>query len=57
MKNLPQILDHVASAATLPAWAYRDPELFERVRERVFEPSWQLVADTDRSGFPARSTR
>ena len=44
----------ISAASTLPAWVYSDPELFARVRERVFVPSWQLVADTDRVKVPGQ---
>lgn len=37
----------IAEAATLPAWAYRDPEVFRASIERVFAPSWQFVADDE----------
>jgi phenylpropionate dioxygenase-like ring-hydroxylating dioxygenase large terminal subunit len=32
-----------AEAASLPAWIYRDQRFFEREREQIFRPSWQLV--------------
>ncbi|TVP54529.1 MAG: aromatic ring-hydroxylating dioxygenase subunit alpha [Gemmatimonadales bacterium] len=32
---------------TLPGWAYGDPALHERQKERVFARSWQLVAPAD----------
>ena len=35
--------DDIRRARTLPAGFYRDPAVFERVRERVFARSWQLV--------------
>jgi phenylpropionate dioxygenase-like ring-hydroxylating dioxygenase large terminal subunit len=30
-------------AHSLPAWIYSDPEFFEREKQLVFRPSWQLV--------------
>jgi choline monooxygenase len=44
----------IGRASTLPAWAYADPEVLAACRERVFAPSWQLVADTDRVKVPGR---
>src|SRR5260221_2594217 len=35
----------VAKAATPPGRFYSDPLLFERVKARVFAPSWQLACD------------
>ena len=40
----------IRRAHTLPAAFYRDPALFERVRERVFARSWQLVDGAERAG-------
>jgi len=34
-------------AETLPAAFYRDPEIYESARERVFARSWQLLGDVD----------
>ncbi|MGE5234036.1 MAG: aromatic ring-hydroxylating oxygenase subunit alpha [Acidobacteriota bacterium] len=44
----------IARAATLPGWFYRDPEVLAACRERVFAPSWQLVADLDRVKVPGQ---
>lgn len=44
----------IRRASTLPSWVYSDPAVFERARERVFAPSWQLVADVDRVKVPGR---
>jgi len=44
----------IRTASTPPAWVYRDAEVFEAARERVFLPSWQLVADTDRVKVPGQ---
>ena len=38
----------IRTAATLPGWAYADPEVLARARERVFRPSWQFVGDVAR---------
>lgn len=35
----------VTRAATPPGSFYADPAVFDRAKERVFAPSWQLVAD------------
>ena len=35
----------VARAHTLPARIYRDPVLFERMRERVFARAWHLLPE------------
>jgi choline monooxygenase len=45
----------IARASTLPAAVYRDPEWHQRVRERVFAGSWQLVADADRVRTPGHA--
>ena len=37
----------IERASTPPGRLYTDPEVFERMRERVFAPSWQLVADRE----------
>jgi choline monooxygenase len=42
----------IRRARTLPAAFYRDPALFERIRERVFARSWQLVDGAERAGSP-----
>ena len=47
-----QIDDDIRRAETLPGWVYSDLETFARARERVFLPSWQLAADTDRVKVP-----
>jgi len=44
----------IARASTLPSWAYADPAVLSASRERVFAPSWQLVADTDRVKVPGQ---
>ena len=44
--------DDIRRARTLPAAFYRDPAVFERVRERVFARSWQLVDGAERAAGP-----
>ena len=44
----------IRRAATIPAVAYSDAALFERIRDRVFTRSWQLAADLDRVRTPRR---
>jgi choline monooxygenase len=46
--------EDIRVASTLPAWVYSDPEIFAACRERVFVPSWQLAADTDRVKVPGQ---
>jgi phenylpropionate dioxygenase-like ring-hydroxylating dioxygenase large terminal subunit len=48
----PLIDEDIRRARTLPAAFYRDPVLFERVRERVFARSWQLVDGAERASAP-----
>src|SRR5436305_4492559 len=42
----------IETARTLPASFYRDPAVFERIRERVFARSWQLVLDAGAAAQP-----
>jgi len=44
--------DDIRIARTLPASFYRDGSVFERVRDRVFGRSWQLVLDAERAAQP-----
>ncbi|HEX7077257.1 MAG TPA: aromatic ring-hydroxylating dioxygenase subunit alpha [Candidatus Eisenbacteria bacterium] len=44
----------IRRASTAPSWLYSDPQVFQRVRERVFAPSWQLVLDLDRIRVPGQ---
>jgi choline monooxygenase len=44
--------EDIRRAHTLPARVYRDPEMYEAQRERVFARSWQWVADADRVKAP-----
>jgi choline monooxygenase len=47
---MPDVIDaDIARARTLPAAFYRDAVLFERVRERVFARSWQMVDGAERA--------
>lgn len=48
------IADDIRAASTLPAWVYSDPAVFGASRERVFVPSWQLAADSDRVKVPGQ---
>ncbi|TVS00837.1 MAG: aromatic ring-hydroxylating dioxygenase subunit alpha [Phycisphaerales bacterium] len=47
-----QIDADIRRAHTLPSWVYTDPEVFERSRESVFAPSWQLVAGLESVSLP-----
>jgi len=42
----------IRSARTLPASFYRDAAVFERIRERIFARSWQLVLDAAEAAQP-----
>ena len=44
--------DDIRDARTLPAAFYRDAGIFERIRERVFARSWQLVDGAERVSSP-----
>jgi phenylpropionate dioxygenase-like ring-hydroxylating dioxygenase large terminal subunit len=44
----------IRKASTLPAWAYSDPSVFERAKERLFARTWQLVADSDAVNVPGQ---
>jgi choline monooxygenase len=48
--------EDIARARTLPASFYRDPAVFERVRERVFARSWQQVGLASATGEPGAVT-
>jgi len=37
----------IEEASTLPSWFYRDPAIFDLVRERIFARSWQFIGDAD----------
>jgi choline monooxygenase len=50
---MPAVIDDdIRKARTLPAAFYRDQALFDRVRERVFARSWQLVDGAERASAP-----
>jgi len=38
-------IDDIRRARTIPAAAYTDAALFERIRDRVFARCWQIAAD------------
>ncbi len=42
-----RVHEDIRRAETLPSAVYTDPDLFERVRARIFARSWQLAADVD----------
>jgi choline monooxygenase len=44
--------EEIRLARTLPASFYRDPAVFERVREKVFARSWQLVDGAEQVASP-----
>lgn len=46
--------EDIRRAETLPAEVYRDPRIFDLMRERVFARSWQWVADTDSVRIPGQ---
>lgn len=44
----------IERARTPPPALYRDPAYFERARDRIFVPSWQLVGDAARLRAPGQ---
>jgi len=44
--------EDIRRARTLPASFYRDPAVFERIREKVFAGSWQLVDGAEQVAGP-----
>ena len=44
----------IRRAFTLPARVYSDPHVFHLARERVFLPSWQFLASTDKVKVPGQ---
>ena len=44
--------EDIRRARTLPAAFYREDAIFERIRERVFRRSWQLVDGAERANRP-----
>jgi choline monooxygenase len=47
-----EIDEDIRRARTLPAAFYRDPAIFDRVREKVFARSWQIVDGAERVSSP-----
>ena len=47
-----EIAADIRDASTLPGWFYRDPAVYDALREAVFARSWQFVADTDAVKVP-----
>ena len=45
----------IRRAWTLPSAVYTDPAIHERVKDRIFARSWQLVADSDAVGVPGQA--
>ncbi len=39
--------EEIAEASTLPSRFYKDPSVFDQVREKIFARSWQFIGDTD----------
>jgi choline monooxygenase len=50
----PAVESRIHGAETPPAALYTDPALFERIRERVFARSWQLVGDLESVRVPGQ---
>ena len=46
------IHEDIRRAHTLPAAFYRDPAVLDRLRERVFARSWQLIDGAERAPEP-----
>ncbi len=38
------LADKPEQSRTLPSWVYRDPEILQRERERIFHRSWMFIA-------------
>lgn len=47
-----QIDPDIRRARTLPSWVYTDPGVFDRSRDAVFAPSWQLITDLESVSLP-----
>ena len=45
MKERLYIDPDIRKAETLPAWFYKDADLFDLMKERVFASSWQWIGD------------
>jgi choline monooxygenase len=55
MERIAFVIDpDIRRAQTLPGWVYTDPEVFGRMRDRVFEPSWQWAADAGAARIPGQ---
>ena len=52
MKNKFTIQADITKAETLPASFYRDRDVFESLKEKVFLKSWQWIGDTDLVQLP-----
>lgn len=46
MKRQVNVNSDISKSETLPAWFYRDADVFESLKESVFYQSWQWVGDT-----------
>ncbi|MEK6676011.1 MAG: aromatic ring-hydroxylating dioxygenase subunit alpha [Planctomycetota bacterium] len=44
----------ICKAWTPPTWVYTDPNVYERIKDRLFARSWQLVCDADRVRVPGQ---
>lgn len=42
----------IRKAETLPASFYKDPEIFEALKQQVFLTTWQWIGDTDQVALP-----
>jgi len=42
-----RVHERIEDASTLPARFYKDPAVFEIVREQIFARNWQFIGDTD----------
>lgn len=49
-----QIHPDITQASTLPARVYRDPDIYRRILDRVFLPSWQFIGDSECVKTPAQ---
>ncbi|MDG1571130.1 aromatic ring-hydroxylating dioxygenase subunit alpha [Robiginitalea sp. M366] len=46
----------IRKAETLPASFYRDPEVYQALKEKVFYQSWQCIGDSGMLGDPGSAT-
>ena len=42
----------ISKAETLPASFYRDKEVFERIKEKIFLKTWQWIGDENLVALP-----